>query len=71
MLGSHRGKNFIIKYEGCLKNGDSDCIILEHVEHDRPDLLKREIDVYQLQLYGYCMFKALSTLHKQVMKISN
>ncbi|CDY45882.1 BnaC01g28180D [Brassica napus] len=59
------GKNFIIKYEGCLKNGDSDCIILEHVEHDRPDLLKREIDVYQLQLYGYCMFKALSTLHKQ------
>ncbi|XP_056859005.1 uncharacterized protein LOC108824289 isoform X2 [Raphanus sativus] len=59
------GKNFIIKYEGCLKNGDSDCIILEHVEHDRPDLLKREIDVYQLQLYGYCMFKALSSLHKQ------
>ncbi|KAJ0236751.1 Kinase like protein [Hirschfeldia incana] len=59
------GKNFIIKYEGCLKNGDSDCIILEHVEHDRPDLLKKEIDVYQLQLYGYCMFKALSSLHKQ------
>ncbi|WZY69953.1 hypothetical protein YC2023_002193 [Brassica napus] len=57
------GKEFAIKC--CLKNGDSDCIILEHVEHDRPDLLKREIDVYQLQLYGYCMFKALSSLHKQ------
>jgi cell division control protein 7 len=27
--------------------------------------LKREIDVYQLQWYGYCMFKALSSLHKQ------
>ncbi|VVA93375.1 unnamed protein product [Arabis nemorensis] len=65
MLERFGGKNFIIKYEGCLKNGDSDCIILEHLEHDRPDLLKREIDVYQLQLYGYCMFKALSSLHKQ------
>ncbi|KFK22252.1 hypothetical protein AALP_AAs66747U000600 [Arabis alpina] len=65
MLERFGGKNFIIKYEGCLKNGDSDCIILEHLEHDRPDLLRREIDVYQLQLYGYCMFKALSSLHKQ------
>ncbi|KAL1194625.1 Cyclin-dependent kinase A-1 [Cardamine amara subsp. amara] len=65
MLERFGGKNFIIKHEGCLKNGDSDCIILEHLEHDRPDSLKREIDVYQLQLYGYCMFKALSSLHKQ------
>lgn len=39
-----------------------DCIILEH---GIPDLLKREIDVHQLQLYGYCMFKALASLHKQ------
>ncbi|XP_010449697.1 PREDICTED: probable serine/threonine-protein kinase cdc7 isoform X2 [Camelina sativa] len=65
MLERFGGKNCIIKHEGCLKNGDSDCIILEHLEHDRPDLLKREIDVYQLQWYGYCMFKALSSLHKQ------
>ncbi|CAN8324855.1 unnamed protein product [Cochlearia groenlandica] len=65
MLERFGGKNFIIKYEGCLKNGDSDCIILEHLEHDRPDVLRSEIDVYQLQLYGYCMFKALSSLHKQ------
>ncbi|ESQ55741.1 hypothetical protein EUTSA_v10024346mg [Eutrema salsugineum] len=65
MLERFGGKNFIIKFEGCLKNGDSDCMILEHLEHDRPDCLRREIDVYQLQLYGYCMFKALSSLHKQ------
>ncbi|XP_019088026.1 PREDICTED: cell division cycle 7-related protein kinase-like isoform X2 [Camelina sativa] len=65
MLERFGGKNCIIKHEGCLKNGDSDCIILEHLAHDRPDLLKREIDVYQLQWYGYCMFKALSSLHKQ------
>ncbi|CAE6191982.1 unnamed protein product [Arabidopsis arenosa] len=65
MLERFGGKNCIIKHEGCLKNGDSDCIILEHLEHDRPDSLKREIDVHQLQWYGYCMFKALSSLHKQ------
>ncbi|XP_010434742.1 PREDICTED: probable serine/threonine-protein kinase cdc7 isoform X2 [Camelina sativa] len=65
MLERFGGKNCIIKHEGCLKNGDSDCIILEHLEHDRSDSLKREIDVYQLQWYGYCMFKALSSLHKQ------
>ncbi|KAL9817821.1 putative protein kinase Group-Pl-2 family [Arabidopsis thaliana] len=65
MLERFGGKNCIIKHQGCLKNGDSDCIILEHLEHDRPDSLKREIDVYQLQWYGYCMFKALSSLHKQ------
>uniref|UniRef100_A0A1J3JYU9 non-specific serine/threonine protein kinase n=1 Tax=Noccaea caerulescens TaxID=107243 RepID=A0A1J3JYU9_NOCCA len=65
MLERFGGKNFIIKYEGCLKNGDSVCIILEHLEHDRPDFLKKEMDVHQLQSYGYCMFKALSSLNKQ------
>ncbi|XP_010531675.1 PREDICTED: uncharacterized protein LOC104807924 isoform X2 [Tarenaya hassleriana] len=65
MLERFGGKNFIIKYEGCLKSGDSDCFILEHVEHDRPELLKREIDVFLLQRYGYCMFSALASLHKQ------
>ncbi|CAI9264676.1 unnamed protein product [Lactuca saligna] len=28
-------------------------------------VLKREIDVQQLWWYGYCLFKALSSLHKQ------
>ncbi|KAF4403913.1 hypothetical protein G4B88_014369, partial [Cannabis sativa] len=31
------GKSFVIKYEGSVKNGDSDCFVLEHVEHDRPE----------------------------------
>lgn len=34
-----RGKNFIIKYEGCFKSGDSDCFVLEHVKHDRPEVI--------------------------------
>jgi hypothetical protein len=29
-------------------------------------VLKREIDVSHLRWYGYCMFKALQALHKQV-----
>ena len=36
-----RGKNFVIKYEGCFSNGDSDCFVLEHVEHDRPEVIIR------------------------------
>nr|GMD76322.1 probable serine/threonine-protein kinase cdc7 [Ipomoea batatas] len=65
MLERFGGKNFVIKYEGSIKNGSSDCLVLEHVEHDRPDVLKKEIDVFQIQWYGYCMFKALASLHKQ------
>ncbi|KAJ7003479.1 hypothetical protein NC653_008639 [Populus alba x Populus x berolinensis] len=65
MLERFGGKNFVIKYEGCLKNQNSDCLVLAYVEHDRPEVLKKEIDVFQLRWYGYCMFRALATLHKQ------
>ncbi|XP_062146659.1 uncharacterized protein LOC133854456 isoform X2 [Alnus glutinosa] len=65
MLERFGGKDFVIKYEGCIKNGNSDCFVLEHVEHDRPEVLKKEIDVFQLRWYGYCMFRALASLHKQ------
>ncbi|XP_021657509.2 uncharacterized protein LOC110647822 isoform X2 [Hevea brasiliensis] len=65
MLERFGGKNFVIKYEGCIKSGNSDCFVLEHVEHDRPEALKKEINIYQLQWYGYCMFRALASLHKQ------
>ncbi|XP_062073882.1 uncharacterized protein LOC133778073 [Humulus lupulus] len=65
MLERFGGKSFVIKYEGSVKNGDSDCFVLEHVEHDRPEVLKNEINIFQLQWYGYCMFRALSSLHKQ------
>uniref|UniRef100_A0A5B6ZK22 non-specific serine/threonine protein kinase n=1 Tax=Davidia involucrata TaxID=16924 RepID=A0A5B6ZK22_DAVIN len=64
MLERFGGKNFVIKYEGSFKSGNSDCLVLEHVDHDRPEVLKREIDVFQLRWYGYCMFRALLGLHK-------
>ncbi|XAR54897.1 Non-specific serine/threonine protein kinase [Bertholletia excelsa] len=65
MLERFGGKNYVIKYEGSFKSGISECIVLEHVEHDRPEILKKEIDVFQLRRYGYCMFRALAGLHKQ------
>ncbi|KAL7188505.1 hypothetical protein ACSBR1_038382 [Camellia fascicularis] len=65
MLERFGGKNFVIKYEGSFNSGNSECLVLEHVHHDRPEVLKREIDVFQLQWYGYCMFRALAGLHKQ------
>ncbi|XP_061998260.1 uncharacterized protein LOC133715673 isoform X1 [Rosa rugosa] len=65
MLERFGGRNFIIKYEGAFRSGDSECFILEHVEHDRPEVLKKKIDLFELQWYGYCMFRALACLHKQ------
>ncbi|WMV43509.1 hypothetical protein MTR67_036894 [Solanum verrucosum] len=65
MLERFGGKNCVIKYEGSFKNGNSDCLVLEHVEHDRPEVLKRDMNVSQLRWYGFCMFRALAGLHKQ------
>lgn len=65
MLERFGGKNFVIKYEGSFKSGNSHCLVLEHVAHDRPEVLKKEIDVFQLRWYGYCLFRALASLHKQ------
>ncbi|KAK9068037.1 hypothetical protein SSX86_012148 [Deinandra increscens subsp. villosa] len=65
MLDRFGGKNFVIRYEGSFKSGSSHCLVLEHVAHDRPEVLKREIDVFQLRWYGYCLFRALASLHKQ------
>ncbi|CAO2819447.1 unnamed protein product [Amaranthus hypochondriacus] len=65
MLERFGGRNFVIRYEGSLKVESSECFVLEHVEHDRPEVLKREIDMSQLQSYGFCMFRALVSLHKQ------
>ncbi|XP_078440417.1 protein kinase superfamily protein isoform X2 [Wolffia australiana] len=65
MLQRFGGKCFIIKYEGFFKSGGSECFVLEHVEHDRPEALKKEISISELQWYGFCMFRALASLHKQ------
>uniref|UniRef100_A0ACD5TI28 Uncharacterized protein n=1 Tax=Avena sativa TaxID=4498 RepID=A0ACD5TI28_AVESA len=65
MLERFGGKNFVIRYEGCFRSGELDCFVLEHVKHDRPENLKKEINLFELQWYGYCLLKALSGLHKQ------
>ncbi|KAK4769728.1 hypothetical protein SAY87_030260 [Trapa incisa] len=65
MLERFGGKNFIIKCEGSFKSEKGECFVLEHVEHDRPEVLKKDINVLQLQWYGYCLFRALASLHKQ------
>ncbi|XP_048435831.1 LOW QUALITY PROTEIN: uncharacterized protein LOC103966915 [Pyrus x bretschneideri] len=65
MLEKFGGKNFVIKYEGRIKNENSSCFVLQHVEHDRPEVLKQEIGLSHLHWYGYCLFKALASLHRQ------
>jgi cell division control protein 7 len=65
MLQRFGGSNFIIKSEGVLKYNGQECLILEYMVHDKPEVLRREITVSELRWYGFCMFKALSALHKQ------
>ncbi|KAE8730697.1 Detected protein of unknown function [Hibiscus syriacus] len=48
-----------------LGSENSDCFVLQYVEHDRPEVLKKEIDVFQLKWYAFCLFKALANLHRQ------
>ncbi|TVU31657.1 hypothetical protein EJB05_23353, partial [Eragrostis curvula] len=65
MLERFGGKNCVIKYDRSLQSGDLECFVLEHVEHDRPEILRKDINMLQLQWYGYCLFRALASLHKQ------
>ncbi|KAL6008343.1 hypothetical protein ACLOJK_033852 [Asimina triloba] len=37
MLQRFGGRNFVVKYEGSFRSGASECFVLEHVEHDRPE----------------------------------
>ncbi|KAL1556281.1 non-specific serine/threonine protein kinase [Salvia divinorum] len=65
MLERLGGKNFVIKYEGSFTSKSADCLVLQHVQHDRPEILKREMNVADLQWYAYCLFKSLAGLHRQ------
>ncbi|CAN6311871.1 unnamed protein product [Urochloa humidicola] len=65
MLERFGGKDFVIKYECSLKTGDLECFVLQHVQHDRPEILKKDIALLELQWYGYCLFRALAHLHRQ------
>lgn len=51
-----RGKNFIIKYEGCFKSGDSDCFVLEHFEHDRPEVIFLQCQFFFCLYVFICLF---------------
>ncbi|CAI0534989.1 unnamed protein product [Linum tenue] len=65
MLERFGGRNYIIRYEGHFKSENSLCFVLEHIEHDKPEVLKKEIDTVQIRWYAYCLFRSLSSLHKQ------
>lgn len=64
MLERFGGKAFVIKYEGSCRSENTDCIVLKHVEHDRPSVLMKKIVIFEIQWYAYCMFAALARLHK-------
>nr|XP_023906283.1 uncharacterized protein LOC112018010 [Quercus suber] len=45
MLERFGGRNFIIKFEGSFQSGNSNSFVLEHVQHDRPEILKTSFDL--------------------------
>ncbi|CAK9214334.1 unnamed protein product [Sphagnum jensenii] len=40
-------------------------LVLQYIEHDKPEVLRKEITFEELQQYGFCLFTALAHLHKQ------
>ncbi|KAJ7549845.1 hypothetical protein O6H91_07G071900 [Diphasiastrum complanatum] len=65
MLRKFGGKNFVAKLEDVIQDCKQDCIVLDYIEHDKPEELKREICLTELQWYGYCLFRALAYLHQE------
>ncbi|KAL2634144.1 hypothetical protein R1flu_005623 [Riccia fluitans] len=71
------GKEFIIKFLDVVpgrfrtpsNSGEklSKCksILLEFMEHDKPEVLKKEISVEELKIYSICLFRALAHMHRQ------
>ncbi|KAG0584334.1 hypothetical protein KC19_3G203900 [Ceratodon purpureus] len=78
MLHKHGGQEYIIRFEEVVWEVFIDMeerlkknqrprpnLVLQYVDHDKPEVLRKEITVQELQLYGYCLFKGLAYLHKQ------
>ena len=41
----------MIKYGGSFKSGNSDCFVLEHVEHDRPEVIIVNQNLYYCSVF--------------------
>ncbi|KAG0598329.1 hypothetical protein M758_12G064100 [Ceratodon purpureus] len=54
-----------VEMEEGFKENQRPNLVLRYVEHDKPEVLRKEITIQELQLYGYCLFRALAYLHKQ------
>ncbi|OAE26742.1 hypothetical protein AXG93_2471s1100 [Marchantia polymorpha subsp. ruderalis] len=76
MLQQLGGKECVIKFEKVVPgrfrtlsdSGEklSECksILLEFMEHDKPEVLKKEITVEELRNYCVCLFRALAHMHR-------
>jgi hypothetical protein len=46
----------VIKYDSSFRSGDQECFVLEHVEHDRPEVWHFQLAVMLFFLYQLSMF---------------
>lgn len=65
MLQKYGGQSFIPKCLDVIEESGRQCLVLEYIEHEKPEMLKKEISISELQSYGFSLFKALEYLHSK------
>ncbi|CAJ2673979.1 unnamed protein product [Trifolium pratense] len=50
----------MIKFEGSFKSGNSDCFVLEHVEHEQPELHIEQGTVLELVSFSLSVIKGIA-----------
>ncbi|EFJ27914.1 hypothetical protein SELMODRAFT_411946 [Selaginella moellendorffii] len=59
------GKHSIIRLEEVIRDGEKKYLVLEHVEYDSIQSLKKDISMNDLRSYGFHLFKALNYMHQK------
>ncbi|MCO5582852.1 hypothetical protein L7F22_036753 [Adiantum nelumboides] len=65
VLQKYGGQNFIPKCLEVIEESGKQCLVLDYIEHEKPEILKKEISILELQFYGFSLFKALEYLHSK------
>ncbi|KAI5078553.1 hypothetical protein GOP47_0006224 [Adiantum capillus-veneris] len=65
VLQKYGGHSFIPKCLEVIEESGKQCLVLDYIEHEKPEILKKEISISELRFYGFSLFKALEYLHSK------
>ncbi|KAH7295730.1 hypothetical protein KP509_27G063000 [Ceratopteris richardii] len=65
VLQRYGGHSFIPKCLEVVEESGKQCLVLDYIEHEKPEVLKKEITVSELKFYALSLFKALVYLHSK------